>query len=66
MRDDFDIYRAAKLVIDRHGEDAPIYRPLGVRFSLARAMSRAPLSCVRSLLRWRSCSGRGARGEVLN
>jgi len=25
MTDALDIYRAAKLVIDRHGEDAPLY-----------------------------------------
>jgi hypothetical protein len=25
MTDIIDIYRAAKLVIDRHGEDAPLY-----------------------------------------
>ena len=25
MIDDIDIYRAAKLLVDRHGEDAPIH-----------------------------------------
>ena len=25
MTDDIDVYRAAKLLVDRHGEDAPIH-----------------------------------------
>ena len=29
MTDTLDIYRAAKLVVDRHGEDAPLYAAAG-------------------------------------
>jgi len=63
MTDAIDIYRAAKLVIDRHGEDAALYAAARTRYSLAGATSRALPSSVRSLRRSRSCSERGDRGR---
>jgi hypothetical protein len=57
MTDATDIYGAAKLVIDRHGEDASLYAAARTAvLAVSRATTSAPPSGDRSLRRWRSCS----------
>ena len=46
MTDILDIYRAAKLVVDRHGEDAPLY-------AAARTAALAGAGDVEGAARWR-------------
>ena len=49
MTDAIDIYRAAKLVIDRHGEDAPLY--VAARdYGLAGEATRG--ACLGSYCSW--------------
>jgi len=64
MTDAIDVYRAAKLVIDRHGEEADLYAAARTRCSLARATLRALPSSVKSPLRSGNCSARDDQGRL--
>ena len=63
MTDAVDIYRAAKLVIDRHDEDAPLYA--GARTAVLAGKDDVENAAVwvRSLRQSRSCSVSGGRAS---
>ena len=61
MIDAIDIFRAAKLVIDRHGEEAALYAAARTAVLAGEGTLRALPSGVRSPLQSRNCSARGGR-----
>ena len=63
MTDAIDIYRAAKLVIDRHGEEAGLYAAAKTAVLAGEGTSRALPSGVKSPLRSGNCSARDDQGR---
>jgi hypothetical protein len=63
LTDAIDIYRAANLAIDRHGEEASPYAAARTAVLTGEGDFEGAAVCVRSLLRSRSCNGRGGWGR---
>jgi len=63
MTDAVDIYRAAKLVIDRHDEDAPLYAGARTAVLAGKGDVENAAVWVRSLRQSRSCSVSGGRAS---